>query len=98
MALGINGNHRLAIFEQDGRGMAEVLAGLTIDDYPANLLASEIDRGDTVTSRQIWLVGPAGNSAHGNPEQYCGADDDFHQAISSSGVTVPVLAWKVSLP
>ena len=44
MPLGIDAQHRRFVFEQNGRGVPEVLAGFPINDYLSSGLVAEVDR------------------------------------------------------
>ena len=52
VALGVDGDHRPAVLEQGGRGVAEVLAGLAIDDDLALLLTRKIHQRYVVPARR----------------------------------------------
>lgn len=60
VALGVGAEQGFAVFEQDGGGVAEVLAGLTIDDDLALLVVGQIEQG--------WGDGGAGGEAGGEQE------------------------------
>jgi len=48
MALGVNSDHCLTIFQQDRCGMAKILSGLLIHDYLAVSFVCDVDDRDGV--------------------------------------------------
>ena len=57
VAFGVNAKDGFIVFEQDGGGVTEVLAGLTVDDRLAVGLVGQIEDGDGVVG---WLLGGGG--------------------------------------
>ena len=62
----IDAEHRLAVFKQDGGGMAEVLARLAVDDHLAGGFAGEVDERNRVAPRRLRERGGGGEGREVN--------------------------------
>ena len=77
--LGIDGDDRLAVFEQDGGRVAEVLARLAIHDHLPMLLVGQVDQRDGVSTPRGLGIGrrrrARGRENEDDSENKCVADD-----------------------